>query len=476
MIESVHRMVSGVVSLLAQGTPGRTVLLGICVVPYFLSIWAMVLLREQTNRKKKVELALDNPNSKAEQHAKGLWNYEITLVDEGLRRSRNFAHLFGFTSSISLGACVLLFLSFPLLCADGTKVTGIAGVSIATGVAIAVATALALGRIFVRIANNDASPRLFANAFRSLTSTIIAGFAIASLLFVTRQSDLISQTLGYVVIGALIGVWGERALDYFLDRAEALIKAPAITEQKRADLNLIDGLTEEDLMRLAEEGIDSLHALAFVPTPRLFFNTKYSLQRICDLQDQALLVKYVGPDKNRSFRANLLIRGAMDLRELAIAILCRKEIETSGEKQYQVWLRTRCESEGVPPAAVAKQENVPNQGQAGGGSVPPPAPAPVPAAEPMPGKPGHDKTERRMFTISKAEWDKMFNLLGFGSAEQGVFALSNIVDDELIKRLRTFYEAIPCEADREPAPNTSKQNADKLTTERSGPTNPEQRL
>jgi hypothetical protein len=261
--------------------------------------------------------------------------------------------------------------------------------------------------MFVRIANNDATARMFAIAFKSLVSTIIAAFAIASLLFVTGQSEVIKQSLGFVVVGALVGIWGESALDYFTRSAAALVKAPVITPQKRADLQLIDGLTEEDIQRLAEESVDSLHALAFIPTPRLFFNTKYSLQRICDLQDQAIMVKYVGPDKARSFRATLLIRGAMDLRQLAHSILCSAPSDDA--KTRTIVLRATC---------AAFRDIQPEQGL----------------------QPSNSYKE---VIVDEGEWQKMFNILGFNSMDQGKIALSNIVDDEVIKRLAVFYESAP---------------------------------
>ena len=69
----------------------------------------------------------------------------------------------------------------------------------------------------------------------------------------------------------------------------------------------------EDYARLIEEGVDSVHALAFFPTPRLFFNTRYSLQCICDWQDQALLLTYFGAARAQLFRERLGIRGVPTL-------------------------------------------------------------------------------------------------------------------------------------------------------------------
>jgi hypothetical protein len=418
-------------SFLANLGPFRMLLFSFCVAPYILALWAMSLLETQIVR--RISLV-----PVPEIHIRDLWEYEVSLIEKGISGARNFAHLFGFAASTTLGACALLFWAGPtrVPCGATDKITAIAGVAITTGIAVAVAAGRSLGQMFVRVANNDASARMFANSFRSLVSTVIAAFGFSALIFVTGQSEIIDQTLGFVLLGTVVGIWGERALDYFRDRAEAIVKAPAITAQKLADLSMIDGLTEEDILRLSEESIDSLHALAFVPTPRLFFNTKYSLQRICDLQDQALLVKYVGPDKARTFRATLIIRGAMDLRQLAMSVL-GGQIDTANGQAHTIRLRSGCEQ-------LWRKATEESQGQAppGASDAAPEKPEeskPADHQEPM----DQEQSSYRTVTIQEQEWQKMFNILGFSSAEQGMIALSNLVDDEVIKRLVVFYTSAP---------------------------------
>ena len=62
-----------------------------------------------------------------------------------------------------------------------------------------------------------------------------------------------------------------------------------------------------------------MHALAFVPAPRLFFNSSLNFQRICDWQDQALLIEYCGETKAKVLREQAQIRGVTDALALACA-------------------------------------------------------------------------------------------------------------------------------------------------------------
>jgi hypothetical protein len=426
-----------------MASPVRFVLFALCVAPYLLALWAINLLGRQVEQRTGLSPTFGKDDTSERVHL--LWGYEKTLATNGVGKAYKFAHLFGFTTSTTLGTCVMLFLAVPtrIDCGDASKMTGLAGVAITTSVAVAVASGLSLGAIFVRIANNDATARMFANSFKSLVATIIAGFSIAALTFVTGQNEVLNQSLGFVIVGSLVGIWGERALDYFTSTAAALIKAPVITPEKRADLNLIDGLTEEDIQRLAEESVDSLHALAFIPTPRLFFNTKYSLQRICDLQDQALLVKYVGADKARSFRTTLMIRGAMDLLFIGRSILS-EEIEGTGNNlQHKIRLRVGqlpdqhpLSPAATPPAEETTETGVPEQPVSEQHE-------PVTAQAAVSAEPPVREGNFQLVTIADSEWQKMFNILGFNSVEQGKIALSNIVDDEVIQRLVVYYKAAP---------------------------------
>ena len=81
---------------------------------------------------------------------------------------------------------------------------------------------------------------------------------------------------------------------------------------------MIDGLTEEVGDRLAEEGVDSVHALAFTSTPRLYFSTPFPWERIADWQAQAVLLEELGLARFAKFKEQFPIRSvheALDMLE-----------------------------------------------------------------------------------------------------------------------------------------------------------------
>ena len=309
------------------------------------------------------------------ERAMKLWEYESLGRDRSLTRATDYAWVWGFLVSETMIACSIVFLV-------GTE--QLQRRAIAISVALAVGFAISLGRILIRLSNSDISARMFAGAINtSLAVTVTALFLPAALEAVGNNS-LCKSFVGCAAFGAAIGLLGQRALEVATSRAQGLLGAQPITSENRADLRQIDGLTEDDIDRLAEEGIDSVHALAFIPTPRLFFNTTYSLQRICDWQDQAILVKYIGKTRMQAFRDSLLVRGAIDAEAVSLDLLTETQ-----EDALQ-----------LDPQPVAGR--------------------------------------RRIHEVVAAK-DTLFNLLGFGNSAQARVALTNIADDTIINQLKIFY-------------------------------------
>jgi hypothetical protein len=186
---------------------------------------------------------------------------------------------------------------------------------------IAVACAAAAGsgfllhfaRILVRLANQDFNARMYSWACRSTFFVLVATLVSAALAARDSAQGLIQYPHQAVLLGTTIAVFGSSVLELIADKAAGIFGLGAQTPRKPTDLLLIEGLTPEDIERLAEEGVDSLHALAFVPTARLFFSTNHSLQRLVDWQDQALLHVYVGSTRAQALKEKMLHRGAIDL-------------------------------------------------------------------------------------------------------------------------------------------------------------------
>lgn len=173
---------------------------------------------------------------------------------------------------------------------------------------------LSVGRILVRIAGYDATTRTFADAARSFGLCVVSGGLLACL---TVSSTDPKTAQASIAMGIAVGLLGDRAFVAVSNRAAALLGAEVEVVDPGIGLRVIEGVGAEDSQRLQEENISSVHALAFVPAPRLFFNSSLNLQRICDWQDQALLHVYLGESRAKALREQLQIRGAIDAQRLA---------------------------------------------------------------------------------------------------------------------------------------------------------------
>ena len=253
----------------------------------------------------------------ARSQAEWMWIYERSLAqtryEAGLLPQ---VAVFGLLSSATLAFCVLgIHLPasqlFPNIADVPTWHIWVAWTVLATATTSFLMT---IGRILVRIAGNDATTRTFANAARSYGLCIVSGGLLACL---TVSSTDASTAQASIAMGIAVGLLGDRAFLAVSNRAAALLGAEPEVVDRSVDLRVIEGLGADDLQRLQEENIGSLHALAFVPVPRLFFNTSFNLQRICDWQDQALLLVYVGVSRARALREFFQIRGIIDAQRLA---------------------------------------------------------------------------------------------------------------------------------------------------------------
>lgn len=249
--------------------------------------------------------------------AESLWAYESNRAqmryEAGLLPQ---VAVFGLLSSAMLAFCVLgIHLPphqlFPNLGDTPTWHIWVAWTVLSTATT---SFMLSMGRILVRIAANDATTRTFADAARSYGLCIVSAGLLACL---TVSSTDPKTAQASIAMGIAVGLLGDRAFIAVSNRAAAMLGAATEVEETGLDLRKIEGIGAEDAARLQEESISSVHALAFVPIPRLFFNTSQHLQRICDWQDQALLHVYVGEPRAKALREHFQIRGACDAQRLA---------------------------------------------------------------------------------------------------------------------------------------------------------------
>lgn len=269
------------------------------------------------------------------EHARANWEYEREIMEGSIHRMGRHAGIFGFLASCILITCtVLLFTQRDFI-------------ALAVGTSATISFTLHLGQIFFRSASNDATARMMARASRTLLIVSICALFFGALFLKVDGRDGVSRApevgtptaealpavnpppannggnplsgqTGALLIGVAVALVGERMLRVVTHRAASLLGLEGYATAQADDLNVIDGLSEEDAARLAEERIDSVHALAFTPTARIFFNTVYGLPRICDWQDQALLIERVGRTNALLLREQFFIRGAIAARRLAL--------------------------------------------------------------------------------------------------------------------------------------------------------------
>jgi hypothetical protein len=342
------------------------------------------------------------------QHARANWEYEREIMEGSLHRMGRHAGILGFLASCILSICsVLLTIRNDYI-------------ALAVGTAATISFTLHLGQIFFRSASNDATARMMAGASRTLLIVSICALFFGALFLEVDlpkdaahasatgtpatepvpadnpplshgESNPLRGKTGALLIGVAVALMGERMLRVVTNRAASMLGLEGSAAAKAADLRVIDGLSEEDAARLAEERIDSIHALAFTPTARIFFNTAYGLPRICDWQDQALLIERVGRTNALLLREQFFIRGAISARRLALQRFGAAEQKSP---------------EPGPPSTTK------------------PETATLPGAERGPGEPG-------------------MGLLDLDKESQLDRALRSVLDDENIEMLEVFWRSVP---------------------------------
>ncbi|MFO0756665.1 MAG: hypothetical protein U0359_09250 [Byssovorax sp.] len=261
--------------------------------------------------------------------ARRLWHHEAEQVTHASTRMREHAAFYGFVASAALSIVTMLLIA-PAVAQtldnpghDGRYRVPIA---LAVGSAVAIAFLRDTGRMLVRAAHRDSSTPMFAWATRRLLLLISSTLLLCCMAFFSKDLEgLIKGATGWVLLGAAMAILGDRAVDAVDNRAARLLGVAPQRTRDEDDLRQIEGLGEDDRLRLAEEGVDSVHTLAFQWTPKLFFSTPYALHRICDWQDQCLLLVRLGPSRARMFREQLGIRGAIDASHAIEDILALPE-------------------------------------------------------------------------------------------------------------------------------------------------------
>lgn len=91
----------------------------------------------------------------------------------------------------------------------------------------------------------------------------------------------------------MIGIFPQRALQYLTERINTVV-SPREVKALEIPLELIQGISINDRLRLAEEGVESCYDLANAEFVQLLFTTPFQPLELVDWQLQACLVLYFG--------------------------------------------------------------------------------------------------------------------------------------------------------------------------------------
>ncbi len=258
--------------------------------------------------------------------ARNTWEYERVRALRARCQDRPIAALYSAitVSMLSVGVIVLESPGYSPFGPTELGNKGPRGWMFALMAAATVAFARSLTRIALRLSGGTVSSRSFAWATRS----VVLGLVGATMLYFSLPGfDPAPGVVGGLLLGALSGLTGDQAIRLAEDKIAVLFNLKLPSRPQTDELVSIEGLTSEHVERLNEENILTLHDLAFAPTARLFFNTSYSLQQICNWQDRALLHVYVGKKNADSLARQMQILGAIDLQGCAHA--CRRAADAN---------------------------------------------------------------------------------------------------------------------------------------------------
>lgn len=183
------------------------------------------------------------------------------------------------------------------------------------GIAFLGAYLWGLQQIIIRYFRNDLVPGVYYN----LGVRMIFAAIIALLIYQMIHAfglDPVGQEAGVgtgilPAIAFLIGIFPQRALRYMSERVNVFSSVDQ-PNTGSIPLEMIQGITVDDKLRLVEEGVDTVSDLANADIIRLLFTTPYTTSQLIDWLLQAKLCVLVGDDI-KELRAHA-VRTARDLK------------------------------------------------------------------------------------------------------------------------------------------------------------------
>lgn len=294
-----------------------------CIAPRLLAQLSYSLItRSSANQ----TICLDYPSGLDPlqvRRAIACWSYEIKRAGSSRTRAESFASLWGLVTTVALvGATTFLLPPFHQPGTPFSKTHNMVGFAV-VGTA-STRFLLDLARICIRISNDDVSKRMFAETLRTLILSVIATLALALVTGLASKMPLagdeapgLTAVLQAMGLGAGVAIVGPPVFDHIVARLAEMLGLARPPESSLTPLTVLPGMNAADIDRLGQEGIDSVEAFIGTPPPRIFLNTRFSLQRISDWADRGLLICRLGPAGAAALQSRTGIVGALELRQMA---------------------------------------------------------------------------------------------------------------------------------------------------------------
>lgn len=149
-----------------------------------------------------------------------------------------------------------------------------------------------LQNILQRYFTNDLVP----GVYYGLGTRMIFSAVIALIIFHLLPDAGEEENIGSGMLPALaflIGMFPQRALQYMTEKV-SILSSPSNVQSQELPLELIQGISVSDKLRLKEEGVESCYDLANSDFVHLLFTTPFQPLELVDWQLQSRLVVFFG--------------------------------------------------------------------------------------------------------------------------------------------------------------------------------------
>lgn len=194
-----------------------------------------------------------------------------------------------------------------------------------------------LYEIVKRYRSADLTPAVFHFAWIRMGAACIVG-PLASTAAADGAKPLIAFSFGLLPVQSMF----DFVTDY--TRKRLAISIPS-RDTAPAGFQNLQGMTDEVIERLEEEGVDSVQSLAYSDPMRFFLKTDLEWVVIIDLIDQALLCNYI--DKDIQLLRPLGVRGSIEMAVIHPRLLSTDDSERAEAMRIVAIAAEKCGNQKV---------------------------------------------------------------------------------------------------------------------------------